>query len=199
MEAIQGITVAAQGRSELTEYIDDWLQSEQGTRLKNYVFALANRHGFTPADKQDCWQDVQMALHINVVNEKYDSSKGTLFDYGKGIARNKVSQILKLYYVRPDDTSSQEISGPSSNGHFRNHPSNPESILVQGETIAQRAQRVNAVFTELKPEDADIVQRRFYQGERISDIAAANGVKPSAMRKRFSRLMKRLRSRIPPD
>ena len=65
----------------------------------------------------------------------------------------------------------------------------PAEPIAQVENIAWLV----AVMSKLTPEELDLLVRRYYRGEKISEIARAKGVAPNTMAQRHLRLLDRMR------
>ena len=149
-------------------------------RPRLLYFALRRLRDRTTAEEitQDTLTAVLQALRDNRIEDPA-RMPGFIF----GVAKNLVSKALRKRSIEADAASDPEqvVAGPWLE--------DPDAELL----LEEQRQQVRDALNELSPADRDILQRVYVVEQSSEEIAAAIGIPGTAVRKRKSRALERLK------
>ena len=156
-----------------------------------YVYAIAFsklRACGTAEDTEECVSDIFAEVFFRLDSEK---AKGELKGFIATIAKRRAINKYYSLNAKTGDTvslDSGEISDLVSD-------SDTEHSAQRSDLSAELAQKID----ELGEPDYTIVVQRFYYERSSADIASDLGMKPSAVRMRSARAMKKLKKALEKD
>lgn len=125
-------------------------------------------------DREDCLSEVLMRAWEGIGN--YDEARGSLRAWLTAIARN--TALNRLRASKPADPE----DGPE------NTRPGPEEELIRREELSELRRAISA----LKPAERQLVYRKYYYMQPISQIAAETGLSLRAVEGRLYRIRKQL-------
>lgn len=129
-----------------------------GSIVKYIVIQIIG--GENPGDVEECISDIFYELWMKIGG--YDPSKGTLKSYLIGIAKHKA--LNKYRFIARD----RECHVPLEEEITLNQMEPSEKVMKQFE-----AKEVNEVVEQMSEPERTIFIKRYFNGERIKDIAKA--------------------------
>jgi RNA polymerase sigma-70 factor (ECF subfamily) len=125
----------------------------------------------------------QIFLRFSQRLEQYDGARGSVLSWILSMSRNAL--IDRLRSLRPTSTldESIDIVDPSPN---------PLERIVEGE----EARFVHGLLADHPPEVREMFSLRFAHGLRYAEIGEMLGMSESAVKQRFSRNLRQLRSTL---
>lgn len=140
------------------------------------LWSVAGKYLSEPENIRDCVDETFIAFYLG--KDQYQAEKGSLSLYLAGIARNKaVSQYRKQKKLQP---LTEEMAA---------YAKDPENSM---ETAELRTD-LEALLKNLRPEDADILRMKYYQGMSFREIADSLGLSYETVKKRHTRSLSRLK------
>ena len=150
-------------------------------QYRSYVYTIVWNSIASVGTCQDAEETVS-DIFADVFRRFSEIQEGSLQAYIGSVARRKAIKAFHRLAGRCDTVSLDE----AENTAFT------ESPEADAEQAAQNAMLLQKI-RELGHPDSDIVLQKYYYGRSAAEIGKSLGMKPSAVRKRLSRALQRLR------
>lgn len=137
------------------------------------LWTLAGSYLENPEDIKECVNEAFMALYEN--RERYNPTLGSLKAFLGGIVKNIAVSRFRKNAVR---------EGLRLNGD----PVDPTDCIAQAETSAD----IERAIAALKPEDGEIIRKKYYGGMTVQEIAQSMGLPYETVKKRHQRILRKL-------
>lgn len=148
-----------------------------------YTVVLSKLHGYSHEDVEECVSDVFAEVFMSLDGGGYSGElKGFICTVAKRRAIDsfrKLSAGKRSFFVSLDDDEFSKIISDN----------NIEEDTEQSDLARLLLEKIES----LGEPDSTIIIRKFYAGENSGQIAAALGMKPSAVRMRSTRALKSLK------
>ena len=117
----------------------------------------------------------------------YDPGKGTLEKYSLGICKLKILAAVRRRKERPEVYTNQleEVRASSSEKE-----DSPDQLMFNKELRAA----MKEALKKLDPDCRELIERYWYKGEQLKDIAKDLGISEAAIKKRHERCRKKLKT-----
>lgn len=156
--------------------------------LKNY----AHRFGIHGDHTQDVIQETLLAVLEGMRKGKYDESRGSLRDWLKGIAVNKIREARR----RLNNREHQVADNPQSTAFLNCQPDEHATLEDAFEQEWQRAvlaESLRRVRSEVQANTYTAFVRYAIEGQAVDEVTAETGFSREMIYIAKSRIMKRLR------
>ena len=139
-------------------------------RYTGLIWSIVSRHLQNPEDIKECVNETFSIFYFQ--RDKYDPQKSSLPVYLAAIARNlAVSRYRK----------------EKSRGRVATSTADRQIALAELRADVERAMK------ELRPDEADLIRMKYYDGMSIKEIAASLGLPYETVKKRHQRSIGKLR------
>lgn len=156
--------------------------------LRHYAY----RFGVHGDHTQDVIQETLLAVLEGMRQGKYDESRGSLRDWLKGIAVNKIREARR----KLNNREHQVPDNPQSTGFMNHHPDEHDDLEDAFEQEWQRAvlaESLRRVKSEVQNNTYLAFVRYAIEGKSVDDVADETGISKEMIYIAKSRIMKRLR------
>lgn len=137
------------------------------------LWTLASSYLENPEDVKECVNEAFMALYEN--RERYNPTLGSLKAFLGGIVKNIAVSRFRKNAVR-------------EGLRLKEDPVDPTDCIAQAETSAD----VERAIASLKPEDGEIIRKKYYGGMTVQEIALSMGLPYETVKKRHQRILRKL-------
>lgn len=138
------------------------------------LWTLASSYLENPEDVKECVNEAFMALYEH--RERYNPMLGSLTAFLGGIVRNIAVSRFRKNALR-------------EGVRLKEDPIDPTDCIAQAETSADVEQAIAC----LKPEDGEIIRKKYYGGMTVQEIAASMGLPYETVKKRHQRILRKLK------
>lgn len=180
-EAAERSTKLAQSKSEIQDQIIALLstkpQEAMARMVEEYsglVWKVAERYLKDPEDIKECLNDTFFELYQH--RERFDPEKGSLTAFLAAIARNHAVSRYRKNAVRKAGVLEEDL---------------PDS----GDAIGNMDEKLDLekALGTLKPEDAEIIRMKYYDGMTVQEIADSLKLPYETVKKRHQRSLGKMR------
>lgn len=144
---------------------------EQYTGL---IWSVAAQHLRNPEDIKECVNDTFIDFYRSI--DKFDPEKGTLPAFLATIARRRAISRYRHDQIRETDALSEDISSESDDF---------ERLDIKID--------LEKAMSALKPEDAEIIRMKYYEGMTVKEIADSLNLPYETVKKRHLRSLSKMR------
>ncbi|MBI1850340.1 MAG: sigma-70 family RNA polymerase sigma factor [Planctomycetes bacterium] len=143
-------------------------------------------------EPEDVMQDVMLSAYRGIAEANF-ASDASFRSWLQTLAQNRLADLFRRHFKTQRRISSALSLDETTNGPDGRHRSDGIPAKGPGTTtlVSRReaVERVEALLALVRPKDRELVRLAFIELVPTSEIAARLGMKPEAVRKRYSRVL----------